>query len=236
MRKYFIVLFICLSFNFYAQEADSFFSKADEFFKINVNDGKVAYVKIHSDRTLLDEIMNLAENYEISKDDANIYQAFWINAYNLSVIKGIVDNYPIKSPMDKSGFFDGIKYKLGGKKITLNDIEHKLLRKEFNDTRIHFVLVCGAKGCPPLISNVYSPESLDEQMTKQTKNAMNGNYFIKVDSKKKRVYGSEILKWYKDDFTKNGSEIDFINEYRDNAIPDNFKLSYYSYNWELNSQ
>ena len=138
--------------------------------------------------------------------------------------------------MDKSGFFDGIKYKLGGEKITLNDIEHKLLRKEFNDARIHFVLVCGAKGCPPLISDAYSPESLNEQMTKQTKNAMNGDYFIKVDSKKKRVYGSEILKWYKDDFTKNGSEIDFINGYRDNAIPDNFKLSYYSYNWELNSQ
>jgi hypothetical protein len=80
------------------------------------------------------------------------------------------------------------------------------------------------------------PSTLDAQLEKQTKIALNGS-FLKVDIKKKRVQGSEILNWYKSDFTMNGeSEIEFINQYRIEKIPNNFKLSYFTYNWNLNKQ
>ena len=70
----------------------------------------------------------------------------------------------------------------------------------------------------------------------QTKNALNGN-FLKINTKKKKVEVSEIMKWYKEDFTMDGiSEIDFINKYRTEQIPNNFKLSYFTYNWSLNKQ
>jgi len=238
MKKNIILLIvILLSIQTFSQDVNSFFSRTDDFFKEHVSLGKVDYSSIYSNQDSLNELMRLAEEITIFKEDSNIYQAFWINAYNLSVIKGIIDNYPIKSPLNKAGFFDRITYSLAGKKITLNGIEHKLLRAQFNDTRFHFVLVCGAIGCPPLISEAYFPNSLDEQLSRQTRLALNGDYFIKIDTKKKRIKGSEIMKWYKEDFTMNGtSEIDFINKYRKNAIPNNYKLSYFQYNWNLNKQ
>lgn len=219
-----------------SQDVSKFFTKVDTFFKENVVDGKVAYSSIDKNQECLNELLTLAENISISKNDSNTYQAFWINAYNLSVIKGIIDNYPTKSPLDNAGFFDAITYKIGGKNITLDDIEHKLLRAQFKDPRFHFVLVCGAIGCPPLISKAYLPETLDEQLKKQTKIALNGS-FLKVNTKKKKVQGSEILNWYKEDFTMNGTtEYDFINKYREEKIPSNFKLSYFPYNWNVNKQ
>ncbi len=110
---------------------------------------------------------------------------------------------------------------LAGKQITLNDIEHKLLRAQFNDARFHFVLVCGAIGCPPLINQAYLPNILETQLEKQTTLALNGD-FLKVNLKKKRVEVSQIMEWYKDDFTKNGkSEIDFINKYRTEKLDRN---------------
>ncbi len=231
------IIILVLSFNMgFSQGPATFFTKADAFFKANVSNGKVNYAGIHKNQDKLNELLSLANTVKVSKSDTKNYQAFWINAYNVSVIKGIIDNYPIKSPLDKAGFFDKTTHKLGGKSITLNDIEHKLLRAQFKDARFHFVLVCGAIGCPPLINKAYLPSSLEAQLEKQTKIALNGT-FLKVNAKKKRVEGSEILKWYKEDFTMNGtSEIDFINKYRTEKIPSNFKLSYFTYNWNLNKQ
>ena len=125
---------------------------------------------------------------------------------------------------------------MGGKKITLNNIEHKLLRAQFKDARFHFVLVCGAIGCPPLISKAYLPSTLESQLQEQTEIALNGT-FLSVNVKKKKVAVSEIMKWYKEDFTMNGiSEIDFINRYRTEKIPNTFKVSYFPYNWNTNKQ
>ncbi|MGC1204176.1 MAG: DUF547 domain-containing protein [Flavobacteriaceae bacterium] len=231
-----LISMLTISFSIKAQDLNAFFNAADVFFKANVNNGKVAYSKIHASQDELNSILKIAEGISVLKNDADNYQAFWINAYNLSVIKGIIDNYPTKSPLDNKGFFDKTTYRLGGKKITLNDIEHKLLRGNFKDARFHFVLVCGAVGCPPLIDKAYLPETLDLQMEKQTKMALNGP-FLKVNTKKKRVEASQIMEWYKEDFTMNNkSEIDFINTYRTEKIPNNFKLSYFPYNWTVNSQ
>ena len=236
MKKYLLIAVLLITFKGFSQDVNTFFNKVDTFLKTNVANGKVAYSKIYDNQNELNEILALAKDISVSEKDANNYQAFWINAYNLSVIKGIIDNYPTNSPLDNAGFFDKTTYSLGGKKITLNDIEHKLLRAKFKDPRFHFVLVCGAIGCPPLINKAYLPNTLDAQLEKQTKIALNGN-FLKVNDKKKRVQASEIMKWYKEDFTMNNStEIDFINKYRTEKVSEKSKISYFPYNWNLNKQ
>jgi hypothetical protein len=219
-----------------AQNLTDFFNKSNAFFKANVANGRVAYDKIHSNPQALKDVLKIAEGISVAKSDAKNYQAFWINAYNLSVIKGLIDHYPTKSPSRHAGFFDKTKHSLGGKQITLNDIEHNLLRGQFNDARFHFVLVCGALGCPPLISKAYLPNSLDAQLEAQTKKAINGS-FIRVNTQKKRVQVSQIMEWYKSDFkTKGKDEIDFINKYRTQKLEGNYKLSYFTYNWDINKQ
>ncbi|MDC8002961.1 DUF547 domain-containing protein [Aureisphaera galaxeae] len=218
-----------------AQSLNEFFTKTDAFLSTYVSNGSVDYKGIKSNVGELNDILEIAKNISVTTSQPKEYQAFWINAYNLSVIKGIIDNYGIKSPLDKKGFFDKTKYDLGGTAITLNDIEHKNLRPKFNDARFHFVLVCGAKGCPPLIAKAYTPANLENLLEQQTIKALNDSSFIRVSGKK--VAFSEIFKWYKEDFvTKSSNEIDYLNKYRKEKVPANAKVTYYSYDWRINSK
>lgn len=236
MKPYTFLIAFLFALTSNAQDLGQFFTKTNTFLSNHVENGKVDYKTIHKDPSSLNELLAMAEGISVEFSDAKNYQAFWINAYNLSVIKGIIDHYPTKSPLDHDGFFDKTTHSLAGQKITLNDIEHKLLRAQFKDARFHFVLVCGALGCPPLINRAYMPSKLDAQLEMQTRIALNGT-FLKVNTKKKKVEASEIMKWYKEDFTGDGqNEIDFINTYRTEKIPDNYKLSYFAYNWNLNKQ
>lgn len=238
MKKLFVLTITILALSFSegnAQSLQNFFDEADALFNTHVAGGKVDYKALKNDPSQLNTALETAKQLNVSPDNAKAYQAFWINAYNLAVIKGIVDNYPIKSPLDKKGFFDKTKFELGGTKITLNDIENKKLRAKFGDARFHFVLVCGAIGCPPLIGKAYTASNLENLLEQQTIKALNNSSFIKVSGKK--VAFSEIFKWYKEDFVKAGqTEIDFLNTYRKEKVPQDAKVIYYSYDWRLNSK
>ncbi len=231
---FFVILFLLISSTTYAQSTSDFFSKTDAFLKEYIKNGLVDYKGIHDNPAALNALVEMAGQLSVSKDKANEYQAFLINGYNLTVIKGIVDNYPIKSPMDIGGFFDTKKRSIGSTKITLNDIENELLRGNFPDEpRFHFVLVCGALGCPPIIAAAYMPATLNRQLEEQTKKALNDPNFIRVDKKKVKV--SQIFDWYKKDFTQDGQSIaDYINTCRAEKLPDGAKVSYYEYDWTLN--
>ena len=233
-----VSLFLCLlSFTSgTSQDLSRFFEKTTVFFNENVIEGKVDYVKIKSSPSQLNEILLLASTIEVQKSNINQYRAFWINTYNLTVIKSVIETYPIKTPLDVSGFFDKKRHDIAGSKITLNEIENKLLRSQFNnDPRFHFVLVCAGLGCPPIISEAYLPNTIEIQLNKQTKLALNNPNFIKVNGKKKKVQFSQIFEWYTPDFTTNNkSLIDFVNMYRQEQIPNTFKSSYYPYDWSLN--
>lgn len=236
MKKILIIsLFFCVNSTTNAQSTAAFFTKTDDFLKINVSNSKVNYQNIKANMASLNEVLEIASKVDISKEDANTTKAFWINAYNLSVIKGIVLKYPVKSPMDITGFFDKNTYLIANKKITLNDIEGKMLRAKYNDARFHFVLVCGANGCPPIINSAYLPSTLEEQLNKQTSLAVNNPNFIKVNPASKKVELSQIFEWYKEDFvSKTTKEIDFLNKFRSDKIDYRFKVSYYTYDWTLN--
>jgi len=213
-----------------AQET-SFFSKSDAFFKKYVSDSKVNYDAIKKNPSELDEMVQIIANYELTKEE-DTNKAFLINAYNVLVIKGVIIKYPLKSPLDIAGFFDKSMYNIVGKKATLNDIENKMLRARYNDARLHFVLVCGANGCPPLLSEAYLPKTLNAKLDQQTSKALNNPNFIKVTGDKIQL--SQIFEWYKEDF-KN-KEIEFINSFRENKLKPTSKFSYYPYDWSLNKK
>lgn len=234
-KKTLIILLTAFSVSLgFGQGTSDFFSKAEGFFKTYVNQGRIAYKDIKANSASLDELLEIAKNISVSKSDEKTYQAFWINGYNLSVIKGIVDNYPIKSPLDKAGFFDKTTYDIGGKNITLNDIENKVLRANFpKEARFHFVLVCAGLGCPPIINSAYTPGKLETQLQRQTELSLNDPAFIRVKGKKVQL--SQIFEWYNGDFTQDGkSLVDFVNIYRNEKIDSGSKVGYYPYDWKLN--
>lgn len=232
----------CLAFLFFlvgyflmdAQQTDSFFLKADAFFKEHVKNGKVAYSDIKSDRVKLDAVLKMTEEIEINEADANVYTAFHINTYNLLVIRSVVENYPLASPLDVPGFFDQKKHKVAGQYITLNELENKYLRAKFpEEPRFHFVLVCAGLGCPPIINEAYMPQTIHRQMEHQTRKALNDPGFIQVNESEVKI--SQIFEWYRQDFEKVGGILHFINAYREEKLLWNAQLDFYPYDWSLNA-
>ncbi len=233
MRKIYCLLLIQLILNIdlKAQNSDkSIYQTIDNFYKTYVNLGLVDYQLLKYNITDLDPIIKLLGVYTPTDDQDK--KAFLINAYNIFTIKQLADAYPIKSPQDINGFYDNKLVNVLGKRYSLNEIENNELRKVYNDPRFHFVLVCGALGCPPIINDVYSPEDLEKQLTTQTKLALNNNDFLKLEGNK--VLLSEIFKWYESDFKQNQKVIEFINQYRDTKIPTNYSIEYYPYDWRIN--
>lgn len=214
---------------------ETFLLKTEELMASHVYKGRVNYQALSENSKLLDEVYALAGQIKIDKSEADNYKAFWINAYNITVIKTITDHYPIKSPMDIPGFFDSKKHLLGGREISLNYLENELLRSHFDEPRFHFVLVCGAISCPVIVNFAYKPEKLNEQMEAQSLKAINDDYFIRLDSTRKRVEVSQIFKWYLEDFAEDEKGlIEYLNRYRKNKIAADSKIAYYHYDWSLN--
>ena len=237
MKKIFSAVLICYfagAIPGFGQNLDTFFTQTQSFLTETVKDGKVMYSSIKKDPQDLYALLELAKSVRVAESDTASYQAFWINSYNLLVIKGIIENYPVVSPLDIPGFFDKTEHEIAGVKITLNDIENLKLRAVFPaEPRFHFVLVCAGLGCPPIINRVYLPDSLEEQLEQQTAESINNPEFIRV--RKNRVEVSQIFEWYAEDFNRNGNTLPgFINRYRAEPLPAKAKFSYYAYDWALN--
>lgn len=230
----FVCLFIIAITPFKAQQLDVFFNDADAFFKGNVVNEKINYQQVKSNPTVLNNLISQIETATLDSLSNNEKKAFYINAYNLLVIKNIIDYYPINSPLEIGNFFDTKNNIVAQKKLSLNQLEKEIIFPTFNDNRLHFVLVCGALGCPPILNAAYLPSKLETQINQQTSAFINGNGVL-VNTEKNTVSLSEIFKWYDNDFnTKKTTKGAFINSYRNEKIPIGLKVVYLKYDWSLN--
>lgn len=211
------------------------YERYDAFLRKYVSSqGNVNYASIKANKSEFDAIVKeFNAQYPESNWSKNEVLAFWINTYNLFTIKLIVDNYPTSSITGIASKPWDIKcVKLKSHTYSLDQVENSIIRKQFNEPRIHFALNCASESCPILMNSAYKASSLNSQLTRQTK------LFLADGSKnsfdKKEITISPIFDWYKVDFTRNGTVIDFINKYRDTDIKSNVKISYGEYSWKLN--
>jgi hypothetical protein len=172
--------------------------------------------------------------------------AFLINAYNSFTLKLIIDNYPVESIKDIGGLFSSPWkkefFKLWGKDMYLDKIEHKILRKKFNEPRIHFAVNCASIGCPALRGEAFTAERLDVQLEEQAKIFLrdSSRNFIKKD--KKEIYLSKIFDWFEEDFEKGSSTVQkFVAPYMtDDAELQKemvkFDVEHTDYDWKLNEE
>ncbi|MEM9887126.1 MAG: DUF547 domain-containing protein [Bacteroidota bacterium] len=234
MHYHWLILILLLPFFSYAQQAldASFFDQADQFFKAEVQNGKLDYTKLKNN-TLLARLVAQIEDIDLKEADEKSKQAFYINAYNLLVIHQILANSPVPSVKEIKGFFNQIKVEVAQEQLSLNELEKEKLLKPYKDARFHLALVCGALDCPPLADFAYRPEQLEAQLEAQTKLALNHPRFIRVSGN--NVGLSEIFRWYSHDFGNSKRHIlQFINQYRAEAISESAKVYYYVYDWSLN--
>lgn len=173
------------------------------------------------------------------------YLAFWINAYNAITIKGILREYPTSSIRNHTAKLFGyniwknLKIQVDGKLLSLDDIEHKLLRK-LKEPRIHFAIVCASIGCPKLLNRAYEPKTIDEQLTANAKAFFADPEKFKWSQAKFEL--SPILSWFGEDFgSTQAKQIQAIAPYLPEkaqavARAGNVRVSYLGYDWGLNGQ
>ncbi|MCZ6527430.1 MAG: DUF547 domain-containing protein [Candidatus Dadabacteria bacterium] len=197
--------------------------------------------------------------------------AFWINAYNAFTIKAIIDHYPIKrsftlvgifyAPSDSilqiKGVWTKLQFKALGNMVTLDEIEHQILRKKFNEPRIHMAINCASISCPDLRNEAYTPEKLEEQLADASTNFVNNpDKGVYVNEQSGKVKLSKIFKWFGDDFINNYGSKKLFNNYslKENAVlnftseyieseevkeylmNNKLKIGYLGYDWHLNEQ
>ena len=170
--------------------------------------------------------------------------AFLINAYNALTIKLIIDKYPVKTIKDIGGFFTkpwSVEFfsLLDGKIKSLDPIEHKWLRPNFKDFRIHAAVNCASISCPPLRNEAFVAERLDQQLDGQMRAWLGDKTRNQISSSKKTWKVSKIFDWYESDFKKWGGGVaKSIAKYMkappaDKALED-IDIEYMDYNWNLN--
>ena len=179
--------------------------------------------------------------------DADARLALWLNAYNAIAISQVLEVYPIASIRPKVlgipnwlsflDFFTRSNTIIGGKKYSLNQIEHAILRPEFAEPRIHFALVCASVGCPLLRGGAYFPESVRTQLEADASRFIHNPDKVRYDAQKKTLYLSKIFKWYEEDFVKAaGSVAEYVGGYLgpEAAVGDGWAIVFLPYDWNLN--
>ncbi len=171
--------------------------------------------------------------------------AFLLNIYNATTLKLLADHYPLKSIKDISTLPPVWKIKvvrLFGRKYSLDDLEHGMIRKQFKSPQIHFALVCGARSCPPLRAEPYTAGRLEAQFSEQARTFLHDSGKNRVDLDGKILHLSSIFKWYAEDFGQTEADlVRFIAPYlsvEDRvALEDGgFQIEYAEYDWTLNRQ
>ena len=204
-------------------------------------EGKVNYKGFVEDEAKLDQYLDsLSAHHPDDSWTKEDRLSFWINAYNAFTVKLIVKNYPVKSIKDLGGSIYkvntpwDIKFiQIGNETYDLNNIEHGIIRKKFEEPRIHFAVNCASVSCPRLRNEAYVGKTLNEQLDDQAR------YFINNPDKNKIeaqiAYLSKIFNWFSGDFkSKYGSVINVINLYSVTKVTKKTKVYYLDYDWNLN--
>jgi len=180
--------------------------------RAHVRGARVDYRALAAGRPALDAV---AAGFDAAAADVERWSrneqiAFWINAYNVFTLRAIVDHYPIRgrwfslAPRNSIRQIDGVwttlTWRAAGRTVTLDDIEHRILRPVFRDPRVHFALNCASVSCPPLAAEPYRAATLDADLDAAARRHLAGPLGLVVDSRTLRV--SSIFKWYGEDFVE----------------------------------
>jgi hypothetical protein len=220
-----------------------------ELLRSHVSSGAVNYTALKADPRL-DAVIAYYSSVDHAKLSGNARMAFFINAYNAVTLKVVCDNLPVKSIRDigtspskpATDVWDRPLANLKGQAMSLNDIEHKILRP-MADPRIHFALVCAAKSCPPLRNEAYRPERLNEQLDSQARTFLTNTLWNRFDEAAKTAKLSMIFSWFAADFAPTTADVlkglaTYLPQPLQRSVQRNaaaYTVDYLEYDWSLNT-
>lgn len=215
--------------------------------------GQVDYARLKADpRHLNAYLAQLAEASPESRPELfptpADQLAYWLNAYNAFVLKGVLGHYPIKTvwQVDLGLFFKRRRFVAGGKKYSLDGIEHHILRARFGESRIHFAINCASASCPVLPPAAFEREDVDARLDQATRQFLRSGQNLRIDHQRRTIYLSKILKWYANDFArteaaganKHQAVIAFVARYLglDPEPLAGYRIRHLRYDWSLNDR
>ena len=166
-----------------------------------------------TDRRALNDYIGTLSRVRIEAFARSTQMAFWINLYNALTVRIVLDHYPVDSILDidiSPGFFANGPWGkklvvVRGEQLSLDDIEHRILRPIWQDARIHYVVNCASIGCPNLASRAYTSDRLEKMLNAAARSYVNDRRGI--DFEDSRTIGSKLYDWYKGDFGRNDREV-----------------------------
>ena len=181
--------------------------------------------------------------------------ALLINAYNALTLRSIIDHDPIRPSIRAiPGVWKLRRHPLLGQRLTLDEIEHQILRREYNEPRIHAALVCAAISCPPLRREAFTGQALERQLEDQTNRWLASAVGLRIDPAAGEVAISQIFQWFAEDWPradpyaapvpgheKDSAVLHFIARHRPAGerqllLGGAYRLGYLPYDWDLNRQ
>ncbi|QFI37854.1 DUF547 domain-containing protein [Moritella marina ATCC 15381] len=199
-----------------------------------------------ADKVILKQYLTQLQSINPLLHTKSQQQAYWINLYNALTVQLILDNYPVKS-ITKLGerFFsfgpwDDDAAKVNGKALSLNDIEHEILRPIWKDPRIHYAVNCASYGCPNLSATAFTSQNVEQQLTAGAYAYINHPRGVTVKGDDLEV--SSIYKWYAEDFGDNEKAlVTHLQRYANPALKQALLMFQqspgdidYEYDWRLN--
>jgi hypothetical protein len=207
-----------------------------------VKNGRVDYAGFKSEESMLDDYLKILEAVDSKNLSDDEQFAFYTNAYNAWTIKLILSGYPeVKSIKDYGNIFKSPWKKeivrIDGKVITLDNVEHDILRPRFKDPRVHFAINCAAISCPPLRSEPFEGDILSSQLDDSTRSFLNNPTSYRFEGN--TFFVSRIFKWFAEDF--NHDVLSFYLKFAEGDLKQmlqanqkNIQVKYLDYDWSLN--
>ena len=214
-------------------------SNFDKLLKAHVDkDGWVDYEGFWKDKAQLKAYLKSLSEANVDQLGRDERLALLINSYNAFTISLILENYPVKSIKDipDAQRWEAVRWNIGGNIVSLNQIENTYVRPVFKEPRIHFSLVCGAIGCPPLRNEAFAGKTLEKQLASQSKYVHDHATWFQFDRNTNRVGLTKLYEWYGTDFQQAaGSIFNFIRNNSDKLANVNTPtITWLDYDWNLN--
>jgi len=224
----------------------------DEFLKKYVttdSDGlnRLPYAAIAAeDKTALDTYIRSLEALSISSYNRNEQRAYWANLYNAVTVKVVIEAQPVASILDiklSSGFFSKGPWKkkqlkIEGQEVSLDDIEHRILRPIWNDPLTHYAVNCASVGCPNLQDYAFTAENMEKNLTRAAFDFINNHRGVQINADGELIVSS-IYSWFKADFGKSDKAvIAHLIRYAKPSLAEQLskldEIEDDQYNWKLN--
>jgi len=207
---------------------------------------RVRYAKVTAaDRSLLDGYVKSLTATPISRCARDEQLAYWINLYNALTVRVVLDHYPVASIRDiklSSGLFaagpwDQKLVEIEGEEVSLNDIEHRIIRPIWRDARVHYALNCASIGCPSLAPKAFIAETLDARLNEAATAFVNSPHGVQIAAGQITV--SRIYDWFNEDFGTNDAAVfehilKFASPELRAAMLAIGKINNVAYDWTLN--